>query len=225
MAGGRAKLPVLAEISGPVVAAEQPWALRREDLERVGTVRKRIEGRRAVLVTGTGEAIGVLAVALAGVAAAAGLRTALLECDLARPRLALDLGLAPSPGLHEYLRWEATPPQILQPVVLAGPASASAAEPLVCISAGRGAGDPATLLGLQSFRHMAAKLRGAYDLLVILGPAVGDGKGALPELADQADALLAAVAPGQPSGSEGRELRAELGRLPTATLGAVVVKC
>jgi Mrp family chromosome partitioning ATPase len=222
MPGGRAKLPVLAEISGHAAGEDRVWSLRREDLESLAPVRARIEGRRAVLVTGGDESIRVLAVALAGVAAAAGLRTALLECDLARPRLAVDLGLAQSPGLHEYLRWEATPPEILQQLVLAGPASEAAGESLVCISAGRGASDPATLLGLQSFRHMAAKLRGAYELVVISGPAIDDSEGSLPVLAAESDALVAAVAE-QPSGRDGRELRSAIGALPTVALGAVVV--
>jgi Mrp family chromosome partitioning ATPase len=223
MRGGRAKLPVLAELSGPLAGGDRAWSLRADDLERLGAVRERLDGHRAVLVTGAEESIGVLAVALAGVAAAGGLRTALLECDLARPHLAADLGLSQSPGLHEYLRWEATPPEILQPVVLAGRASAAAGEPLICISAGRAARDPATLLGLQSFRHMAAKLRGAYDLVVIAGPAIEAGAGSVPALAAEADAVLVAVAPGQPAGREGRELRAAVGRLPAAALGAVVV--
>jgi succinoglycan biosynthesis transport protein ExoP len=223
MPGGRAKLPVLAEISGPVAGVDRAWSLRREDLERLVTVRERLDGRQAVLVTGADERIGVLAVALAALAAAAGRRTALLECDLARPRLAADLGLSQSPGLHEYLRWEATPAEILQPLVLAGPASAAAEEPLVCIAAGRVASDPATLLGLQSFRHMTAKLRGAYDLLVIAGPAIAAGDGGLPALAAQSDALLAALTPAEQSGRENRELRSAIGRLPAAPLGAVVV--
>ena len=95
-------------------------------------------------------------------------------------------------------------------------------EPLVCISAGRGAGDPATLLGLQSFRHMAAKLRGAYDLVVVVGPALGGGEGSLPALAAEADGLVAALAE-RPAGRDGRELRTALAALPTAVLGAVVV--
>ena len=222
MRGGRAKLPVLAELSGPPAAGEGAWSLRSNDLERLGPVRERLDGRRAVLVTGADEQAGVLAPTLAAAAAASGSRTVLLDCDLARPRLAADLGLAQSPGLHEYLRWEATPEEILQPLVLLGPASAAAEEPLVCISAGRAARDPATLLGLQSFRHMAAKLRGAYDLVVIAGPAI-EADGSLPALAAEADGVLAAVPPGQPSGREGRALRAAIGRLSAKPLGAVVV--
>jgi Mrp family chromosome partitioning ATPase len=222
MPGGRGKLPVLAEISGPIAGAEGAWSLRGQDFERLAAVRERLGGHRAVLVTGADEPTRVLAAALAGAAAAAGRRTALLDCDLARPRLATDLGLAQTPGLHEYLRWEATPPEILQPLVLAGPASGGAVEPLVCISAGRGASDPRTLLGLQSFRHMAAKLRSAYELVIIAGPALDAGEDSLPALAAEAEVLFVAV-PGRPSGRDGGELRDAVRKLPVAVLGAVIV--
>ncbi|HUB98500.1 MAG TPA: hypothetical protein VMS11_01625 [Solirubrobacterales bacterium] len=223
MPGGRRKLPVLAEISGPVAGAEGIWSLRGPDFERLGAVRERIEGHRAVLVTGADDPTRALAAALAGAAAAVGRRTALLDCDLAQPRLAADLGLEQTPGLHEYLRWEATPPEILQPLMLAGPASAGAGEPLVCISGGRGASDPRTLLGLQSFRHMAEKLRNAYELVVLSGPAIETGEESLPALAAEADALLVAVA-SDPSRRGARDLRDALRRLPVEPLGAVVVK-
>lgn len=223
MPGGRGKLPVLAEISGPVAGAEGAWSLRGQDFERLATVRERLGAHRTVLVTGADEPARVLAAALAGATAAVGRRTALLDCDLAQPRLAADLGLAQTPGLHEYLRWEATPPEILQPLVLAGPASAGAAEPLVCISAGRGASDPRTLLGLQSFRHMATKLSGAYELVILAGPAIEDGEDSLPALAAQADALLLALS-GRPSGREARKLRDAVRKLAVDPLGVVVVQ-
>ncbi len=223
MPGGRGKLPVLAEISGPVAGAEGAWSLRGQDFERLATVREHLDGHRVVLVTGADEPARVLAASLAGATAAVGRRTALLDCDLAQPRLATDLGLAQTPGLHEYLRWEATPAEILQSLVLAGPASAGAAEPLICIAAGRGASDPRTLLGLQSFRHMATKLRGAYELVILAGPAIDDGEDSLPALAAESDALLLALS-GNPSGREARELRDAVRRLTAEPLGAVVVK-
>jgi Mrp family chromosome partitioning ATPase len=223
MPGGRGKLPVLAEISGPVAGAEGAWSLRGQDFERLAAVRERLDGKGAVLVTGADEPARVLAASLAGATAAAGRRTVLLDCDLAQPRLATDLGLAQTPGLHEYLRWEATPPELLQPLVLAGPASAGAIEPLVCIAAGRGASDPGTLLGLQSFRHMATKLRSAYELVILAGPAIDDGEESLAALAAQADSVLVAL-PGRQSGREARELRDAVRRLPAEPLGAVVVK-
>jgi Mrp family chromosome partitioning ATPase len=219
MRRGRGRLPVLAEITA-AAATERSWSLGAADFAGLGAVRERLGERSAVLVTGVDGASATLAVALAGVAAAAGTRTALLECDLARPRLAAELGLAPTPGLHEYLRWEATPPEVLQTAVLAGPASGAAEEPLVCIVAGRGGADPETLLGLQSFGHMAAKLRAAYELLVIAGPGLGDGS--LPALAAEAEGVLAAV-PAKPAGRSARALRSALVGLPAPPLGAVVV--
>jgi Mrp family chromosome partitioning ATPase len=223
MPGGRRKLPVLAEISGPLAGAQGAWSLRGQDFDGLAAVRERLEGHGAVLVTGADEPARMLATALAGATAAVGRRTVLLDCDLAQPRLATDLGLAQAPGLHEYLRWEATPAEILQPLLLAGPASAGAEEPLVCISAGRGASDPRTLLGLQSFRHMAAKLRRAYELVILAGPAVDEGEASLPALAAQADSVLVAL-PGRPSGRQARELRDAVRGLGAEPLGVVIVQ-
>ena len=147
----------------------------------------------------------------------------LLECDLARPGLAADLGLAPTPGLHEYLRWEASAGEILQPLVLAGPAAAAVTAPLVVVAAGRPAADVPTLVGLESFRHAIAKLRRAYDLVVVVGPGAEDGDGALSTVAAQADVVLAATSPAAVSGRPGRNLRSALRRLPAPARGAIVV--
>ena len=223
MRAGRGKLPVLAEVSGFEPGAEQVWSLRQADFERLTALHEQLPSTRCVLVCGDADRAGALGIALAGAAGAAGRSTVLVECDLARPRLAIDLGLEPTPGLHEYLRWEATPEQVLQPLALAGPAAGEAIEPLVFIAAGRQAPDPTTLFGLQSFRHMTAKLRGAYDLVVLVGPALEEGGPGLAAVAARADGLLAAIAPGQASKRGGRELRAALADLPVATLGAVVV--
>ena len=221
MLGGRRKLPVLAELAGPAPGSRRAWALRRGDLQALGGVCDTLAGHGVVLVTGDEGLAG--AVAIAGAASAGGQRTALLECDLVRPQLAADLGLAPAPGLHEYLRWEATAPEILQPLVLAGPASQGATTPLVCIVAGRRAADPATLVNLASFRHALAKLRRGYDLVVLAGPALDSSYGSLEALAIEADTLIAAVSPAAASGRPRRELRTALRRLPTPVAGAIIV--
>jgi succinoglycan biosynthesis transport protein ExoP len=221
MRGGRRKLPVLAEIAGPAAGDARAWALRRSDLEALSKLQQGVDDHRALLVLGE-EGLAA-AIALAGAASAAGRRTALLECDLARPRAAVELGLGPAPGLHEYLRWEATAAEILQPLVLAGPAARGATDPLVCVVAGRPAPDPATLVKLESFRHALAKLRAAYELTVVIGPPLEVDQG-LPELvAAQADAVLVAVPEEGMSGRRGRLLRVQVRRLPAAALGAVVV--
>jgi Mrp family chromosome partitioning ATPase len=221
MLGGRRKLPVLAEIAGPAPGASRAWALRRGDLRALAAACDSLEGQKAVLVTGDEGLAG--SVALASAAAAAGRRTVLLECDLVRPRLAAELGLAAAPGLHEYLRWEATARQILQPLVLAGPASRGATGPLTCIVAGRRAADPATLVGLASFRHALAKLRNAYDLIVLAGPGLDSAYGSLEALAAGTDALVAALSPPAATGRPRRELRSALRKLHTPVAGAIVV--
>lgn len=220
MLRGRARLPVLAEISGPPEAGA--WSLRRGDFAGLEGVLPRLEQRRAVLVAGEGEAPTVTAIALAAAAASAGRRTILVECDLSRPRLAAQLGLDGAPGLHEYLRWEAEPAEVLQPVALAGPATASS-EPLVCVCGGRPATKAETLLGLQSFAHMVEKLRGAYELVLIVSPPAVSEAAACLAVAQQADALVAGLPAAEAKGRDGRAVRLALRRLPTPALGAISV--
>lgn len=216
MLRGRGRLPVLAEISGPAEA--RAWSLRRGDFESLGQVLPRLAQRRVVLVTGEREAPAVTAIAIAAASAAAGQRTILVDCDLAQPRLGAHLGLGAAPGLHEYLRWEAEPADVLQPVALAGPASGSS-EPLVCVCGGRPATKAETLLGLQSFSHMLEKLRGAYELVLVLSPPVVSEPGACLAVARQADAVVAGL------GADGaaRPLQTAIRRLPAPALGAIKV--
>jgi Mrp family chromosome partitioning ATPase len=206
----------LAEISGP--AETRAWALRRGDFASLGQVLPRLAGRQVVLVAGEGEAPAVTAIAIAAAAAAAGRRTILVDCDLARPRLAAHLGLATAPGLHEYLRWEAEPADVLQPVALAGPA-AGAGEPLVCVCGGRPATKTETLLGLQSFAHMLEKLRGAYELILVLAPPVASEPAACIAVAGQADAVLGGLS----TDGGDKAVRAAIRRLPAPALGAIRV--
>jgi len=216
------KLPVLAEIGAPASSNGRAWGLRRADLEAIQGVLGEVGERRVVLVTGEQAPAATLAVGLAGVGAAAGTATALIECDVERPRLAADLGLSPTPGLHEYLRWEATPADIVQPLTLAGSASPPGVRPLACVCAGRPARDARTLLGLGSFHHMATKLRDAYELVVLLGPPLEGAGGALSSAAAEADCVLTALS----SSPDRRAAKANadaLSWLGASALGAVVV--
>lgn len=218
----RARLPVLAEISGPPDGT-RAWSLRRSDFEEVGEVLPRLAAARVVLVSGEGELAPPAAIALATTSAASGRRTILVECELARPRLAVQIGLAAAPGLHEYLRWEAEPADVLQPVVMAGPAAAGAGEPLVCVCGGRPASKAETLLGLQSFAHMVAKLRGAYELVVLAAPPAATEPGPCLAVARQADAALAVLPEAEASARGGKDLRAAVLRLPIPALGTIAV--
>ena len=222
MARGRGKLPVLAEIAGPAEDEAPSWGIRERDFEALARPLAELDGTGDLLVTGGGEEQRVLAIALAAVAAAGGRRTILVECDVGQPRLAAELGLDPEPGLHEYLRWEATPAELLQPVVLAGSAAA-AEEPLICVAAGRAATDPATLLGLGSFRHMTTKLREAYELRVLLGPPLGNGAAGLAAVAAEAEALLLALPPEYGHGQRAKTVATAARRLGPRPLGTVLV--
>lgn len=213
----RAKLPVLAEIAGPAEGA-RAWSLRREAFAALESALPRLAEQRVVLVSGEGEAASVAAISLATVAVSAGRRTILIECDLAEPRLAAQIGLAAAPGLHEYLRWEAEPADVIQPVVLGGPAASGSTDPLVCVCGGRPAHKVETLLGLQSFAHMVEKLRGAYELVILAGPPVAEEPTACAAAAQHADAVIAAL-----GGSDDRSIRKAIGRLPVPALGAIAV--
>jgi Mrp family chromosome partitioning ATPase len=219
MLRGRTRLPLLAEVSGPPEGA-RAWSLRRGDFEALEKALPRLEEHRVVLISGQREAAPVVAIALAAAASAKGQRTILVECDLARPQLAAYVGLAAAPGLHEYLRWEAEPADVLQPVALGGPAANGNADPLACVCGGRPASKTETLLGLQSFAHMVGKLRAAYELVLLSGPPLLEEPGPCLTAAAQADAIVA----GMPAtAAKDRALGKAIKRLPIPALGTIAV--
>jgi Mrp family chromosome partitioning ATPase len=188
MLGRRRKPPVLASVPAPKSDTPRLGALGRAELDACSHLAMALGESRAVLATGP--ARSAVALGLAAAATAGGRRVVLLECDLASPGLAGLLGLSPAPGLHEYIRGEAEATEILQQLVLAGPASGRATEPLACIVAGEPEPEPVALLDSDRCIHATGKLRRAYDLLVIDGPPAGPGTGPLRALADQVDATI-----------------------------------
>lgn len=188
---------VLAEIPPRPSASVRTGTLRRGDLEAYGGLLEELQGARAVLMTGAGADRREAAVGLAAAAAAAGRRTALLECDLVEPWLANALGLAHAPGLHEYLRGAVEAEDILNPVVLAGPGSAQAIEPLVCVVAGRPSAEGPRLLASAALARALAGLRAAYELVVIEGPPLKD-EHSLRALLSLADSTIACLSPSEP---------------------------
>jgi MinD-like ATPase involved in chromosome partitioning or flagellar assembly len=211
----------LAEIRGRSSDSVRAGTLRRSDLEAFGGLLDKI-GDGPVLVTGAGDGRLAASAGLASASAAAGARTALVDCDIEEPTLAGALGLADEPGLHEYLRAEAKAPEILQPLVLAGPASAKATDPLVCVAAGAPAAEGKVPIDSADFRHAVAKLRSGYDLVVLHGPPLGDDSGALQAACGEADLVLACVGPSLASGRAGRKLKKSLDRLPGGTAEIIV---
>lgn len=169
--------------------------LRRREMETYERLLSDLAASGSLLVTGSGAGRRALALGLATTAIARGRKAALLECDLADPTLADRLGLANAPGLHEYLTGATDAAGVLQPLVLSGPGSAGASEPLVCVVAGRRSGDAAPrLFAADAFAEMLTGLLAAYDLLVLEGPRL-DEWSSLTLLAPYADATIACVGP------------------------------
>jgi Mrp family chromosome partitioning ATPase len=188
MWGRRRRRPVLAEIPVSAAASSRAGALDRGRLEAFSHLASALSGSRVVLATGPAKS--EVALGLATAATLERTRVVLLEAALAAPALAGALGLSSSPGLHEYLLGRAEAPQILQALVLAGPASGRATEPLACIVAGEPGSASASLLGSERCRHAIGKLRNAYDLLVIDGPELDQNRDGVHVLAGMANATI-----------------------------------
>jgi len=216
------KLPVLAELGGSSSGDGRVWALGRSDLAALTGLLDRLAGGSTVLVTGGEQGVGAVAIGVAAAATAAGRRAALVECELARPRIAAALGLDAGPGLAEYLRGEAEAGQILQPLVPAGPQSRRAVGPLICVAGGQPAPDQNELLGSEEFGHAVEKLAHGYDLLVLAGPWLDAGEG-LSAVSAQADSALVCVPPAGLKGRAGRSVRAAAAKLSAPVAGAVLI--
>jgi Mrp family chromosome partitioning ATPase len=193
MLGRRNKQPVLVEVPTSERASSRPGAIGRAALQAYAELATKLAKTGSVFVTGSAK--GEVALGLAAAATAEGRRVALLECDLAGPALADRLGLVASPGLHEYLLDEADAGEILQPLVLAGPAAGRATEPLTCIVAGEPEPKPVALLDSERCDHAIERLKRAYDLLLIDGPPLDEDVDALRALTEHT-AVTIACGPG-----------------------------
>lgn len=190
-------MKVLAEIPARTSPDLRTGSLRRSDLDAYGGLLGELHGARCVLATGNEPGTRrSVAVGLSAAAAARGSRVALVECSLADPGLADALGLANAPGLYEYLRGAADSEAILKPVVLAGPGSAAASEPLVCVVAGRPVADGPRLLASDALARALGGLRAAYELVVLDGPPLTD-ESSLRAVLPLADSTIACLGPSE----------------------------
>jgi receptor protein-tyrosine kinase len=198
----------------------------------------------SILVTSAVAQEGKSTVA-AGIAYAnsvAGRRTLLVECDLRRPVLAERLGVAPVPGLVDYLAGEASPREVVQvaPIVPGsgsensyttgrpaggngapgGPHDQGAAN-LVCITSGSHSPHPTEMLGSQRFSEFLDQVGNVYDLIVLdsapLLP-VGDSL----ELIPGVDGVLVCVRLRQTTREQALACEAALERFPSGPIGVVV---
>lgn len=189
MLGRRNKQPVLVEVERSDRASSRPGALGRAELRAYTELATKLAKTGSVFLTGPAK--GQVSLGLAAAATAEGRRVALLECDLAEPALAERLGLSSGPGLHDYLVDEADAGEILQPLVLAGPAAGGATEPLTCIVAGEPEPKPVALLDSERCDHAIERLKRAYDLLLIDGPPLSEDVDALRALTEHTAVTIA----------------------------------
>jgi succinoglycan biosynthesis transport protein ExoP len=237
----RLGLPLIGHISDSALGvggeANGHGEILPSDLEGVRILRQNLhfldvdEGINSIVVTSAlaEEGKSTVAALLAQASAAAGTMTLLIECDLRRPVLARRLGLAPNPGLADYLAGRAEPRDILQtvsanPLVVPyagnGNHARSDVAPLVCITAGS-LPRPPELLGSEKFRTFLAEVTAAYDAVILdTGPL-------LPvvdtlELVPLVDCVVLCVRTGKTTSEQAGAALAALRLIPNRPTGLVV---
>ena len=179
------QLAALADRLGAAVAGFDPGgaavtgdgagnvAIPAQAAADVGTLADLLEvragnGPRSLAVTSVGDAVDAagLCTALAIAAAGPGRHVLVVEADLFEPSLAARLGVAPAPGLHDYLEDDASPPDVLRSVRTAGAES----DGFACVPAGDAAVG-ARVAGPR-FAALVDRLARVYDLVIYVAPPV-----------------------------------------------------
>ncbi len=198
--------PVLAELSG-LGAGEEDGALLDfggPQIEGFSSIFEDlgIAGAGLVVLTAVAGCVpdARIAIGMATTAAVRGASTVIIDTDLERRALAPALRLEPAPGLAEYVAGEAEARDVLQVVELAGE-QVQRGSRIACVCAGArpaAAEDPSILSQVD---HVLGRLRRAYDVAVVLGPALDRPVGEW--IIDRADAVLV-VADRRSRGRRGR---------------------
>jgi polysaccharide biosynthesis transport protein len=121
------------------------------------------------------EGKSTVAASLAYTIAAAGRQTLLVETDLRRPDLAQRLGIAPTPGLADYLQGNAAPEDVPRLVPMSeeevmGNGQQGPHERLTTIPAGSLPSQPAELLQGERFAHFIVSVKEVWESVVIDSP-------------------------------------------------------
>lgn len=175
------------------------------------------------------EGKSTVALSLAGVSAAAGQRTLLMECDLRRPAIAGRLGLDAGPGLTDHVVGRASREDVLRTVRLAEPGTASAngayssseAPSFTLVTAGAEVPRPSDVLASQRFRDFLFEVAESYDTVVL------DTAPVLPvvdtrELLPHVDSVLLCVRASQTTKTEAQAAKEVLERFRARPAGLVV---
>lgn len=169
-----------------------------------------------VTSTGPGEANEISAANLAVAVAQHGVRTLLMDLDLASGSLHDLLQVQPAPGATELLRGDAHLDQVVQQLSLG-----EIGTEIDFVSAGTPTPRTAALLNSHALRDTLDELRGRYELVVIHAPPLGASVDA--ELLGQRTDATVLVARSGVTGKEALQLASErLTRLRIPLLGVVL---
>ncbi len=145
-------------------------------------------GSLAVTAVSAGTDVAGIAAALAAAAAGAGRNVLLVEADLGAPELATALGVAPAPGLADYLEGGASPREVLRTVAVAPGGDTGFA----CVPAGV-AGSGASVTGPR-FESLVGRLARVYDLVIFVAPPIL-GSGDADSVVGLTDAIVVVAGP------------------------------
>ena len=203
-----------------------------EDVEAVRILRRNLDflagsgGPRSVAVTSAmaEEGKSTVAASLAWTYVYSGQRTLLIDCDLRRGTLATRLGVAPAPGLTDYLSGSASVDEVMQSVSVARGAAfapGDGGDPLAFMAAGSPSHRPTEMLESEDFADLLAVLTRSYDRVVL------DTSPLLPvadtlNLAAVVDALVICVRASQTTRDQAGAVRAALAKMPPRPTGVVV---
>jgi tyrosine-protein kinase len=191
--------PLLGCVSGADIAIDggesgtiSVAAGRLDDLRsavtRLGIASGNGPGSIAVMAVGD-DAVGAgVATGLSLAAAEAELRVLLVEADVAEPVLHGRLGIAPEPGLCDYVEGAASPRDVLRTV--RAEIEDDPAVGFACVPAGRAG--PASSIRGHRFTSLVGQLSRVYELVVYTSPPVLAGEEA-EGLAELVDAVLLVV--------------------------------
>lgn len=168
---------------------------------------------QVLLVTSAGpeEGKSVVAANLALALAQAGLRTALVDADLRRPRQHRLFGLHPGEGLTGALLAGSTD----------GRLQLTEVEGLSILPAGEKPPNPVELLGSQRMRELREELRGSFDAVVVDSPPVLIGADAA-VLGQMADGVLLVVDAGVTRRDAARQAVESLRQVGANVIGVVL---
>lgn len=169
---------------------------------------------RTLMITSPAASEGKTTVSanLATTFAQQGLRVALVDADLRRPRMHGVFALSRTPGLTEVLQGEASMDEALR---------ATGVEGLHVMGAGRLVGAVSELLGGAAMGRLLRELHARYDVVVLDTPPVLAAADA-EILAAQADAVLVVVRAGQTERQSARYAIQQLRAIGARIVGAVL---